>query len=129
MMESRCVPSVGAKMLLLQSPVLHAITNVSIEVLVLATLCRCHGTRSILQGSSATSSQNDDRLLEAHLRANCGSEVEIYDDLLTRDNAKTPSADVYVAGFPCQPFSGCSHARKGFDDVRGGECFRAASII
>jgi DNA-cytosine methyltransferase len=35
---------------------------------------------------------------------NCRPKVW-YDDCLTRDSSKTPYVDVYVAGFPCQPFS------------------------
>jgi len=41
-----------------------------------------------------------------------------YDDLTTRDNATAPKADVYIAGFPCQPFS-MAGLKGGFDDKRG----------
>uniref|UniRef100_A0A7S1MA44 DNA (cytosine-5-)-methyltransferase n=1 Tax=Alexandrium catenella TaxID=2925 RepID=A0A7S1MA44_ALECA len=46
-----------------------------------------------------------------------------YDDLTVRDNTKAPKADLYVAGFPCQPFS-TAGKQQGFADARGrGEIF------
>merc|ERR1719468_941385 len=46
-----------------------------------------------------------------------------FDDLTTRDNEKAPTVDMYVAGFPCQPFS-TAGLQQGFKDVRGrGEIF------
>jgi len=46
-----------------------------------------------------------------------------FDDLTVRDNTKAPKADLYVAGFPCQPFS-TAGLQQGFSDVRGrGEIF------
>jgi len=41
-----------------------------------------------------------------------------YDDLTQRDNARAPKADLYVAGFPCQPFSSAG-LQQGFKDRRG----------
>jgi len=46
-----------------------------------------------------------------------------FDDLTARDNAVAPRADLYVAGFPCQPFSSAG-LQQGFSDRRGrGEIF------
>jgi len=46
-----------------------------------------------------------------------------YDDVTTRDQSKAPRADLYVAGFPCQPFS-TAGLQQGFKDTRGrGEIF------
>jgi len=41
-----------------------------------------------------------------------------YDDLEDRDNSKAPKTDIYVAGFPCQPFS-CAGKLQGFGDEKG----------
>ena len=39
-------------------------------------------------------------------------------DITCRDHANTPQCDLYVAGFPCQPFS-LPGSRKGLHDTRG----------
>ena len=41
-----------------------------------------------------------------------------YDDLCKRNNSEAPPCDIYVAGFPCQPFSAAGLAQ-GFSDRRG----------
>lgn len=51
------------------------------------------------------------------IMANCKPRVW-YDDLTTRDNHKAPKADLYVAGFPCQPFSAAGK-QQGFNDEKG----------
>ena len=45
-----------------------------------------------------------------------------YDDLTYRDNTVLESPDLYVAGFPCQPFSQAGLG-KGFDDKENGTIF------
>jgi len=53
-----------------------------------------------------------------------------FDDLMTRDNSSstTPSVDIYVAGFPCQPFSAAG-LQKGFKDKRGMVFYGCADYI
>jgi len=58
-----------------------------------------------------------DRNARATIQANF-PHGKMYEDVTTRDNTKTPYSDVYVAGFPCQPFS-LMGLHQGFDDVRG----------
>ena len=41
----------------------------------------------------------------------------LYPDLTTRDVVETPSVDLYIAGFPCQPFSSAG-LQQGFQDQK-----------
>jgi DNA (cytosine-5)-methyltransferase 1 len=47
----------------------------------------------------------------------------MYEDLTKRDNSKVSKVDLYIAGFPCQPFSKAG-LQQGFKDKKGrGEIF------
>ena len=43
---------------------------------------------------------------------------QMYEDVTTRNNEKAPRCDLYVAGFPCQPFS-TAGKQQGFQDTQG----------
>ena len=58
-----------------------------------------------------------DPFVQSTIRANFAPRT-LFEDVLTRDNRKTPAVDVYVAGFPCQPFS-VGGKQQGFADEKG----------
>ena len=47
-----------------------------------------------------------------------------HNDILSLTKSITPSHDILVAGFPCQPYS-IAGLRKGLKDERGGDVFLA----
>lgn len=56
------------------------------------------------------------------------SPKKIFGDITTRDINDVPDIDLYVAGFPCQPFSTAGEM-KGFDDKRGNVFWSCIEVI
>ena len=54
---------------------------------------------------------------------------KIFEDLVRRDHKKLPRLDLYVAGFPCQAFSGLRNDAKGFQDPRGTIFFECLKTL
>ena len=52
----------------------------------------------------------------------------IYGDITKRDATRVPDIDLYVAGFPCQPFS-MAGDRGGFGDKRGNVFWSCLDVI
>ena len=51
------------------------------------------------------------------MKANLDPKI-LYGDIGVRDNKSAPDCDLYIAGFPCQPFSSAG-LHQGIDDVQG----------
>ena len=54
---------------------------------------------------------------------------KLYRDITTRDHKSLGKLDFYVAGFPCQAFSGMRNDAVGFDDPRGTIFFECLQTI
>jgi DNA (cytosine-5)-methyltransferase 1 len=77
-----------------------------------------------------------DHLFSSEVDADCCTVIKknykpkkIYHDMLKRDHRKLPLLDVYIAGFPCQAFSGLRNDAKGFQDPRGTIFFECLKTI
>lgn len=71
-----------------------------------------------------------DKYAAAAYKAIYDTEGEIYYSDVTRiDTAGMPDFDLFVGGFPCQPYSVASSHPRGFDDPRGALFFELARII
>ena len=55
--------------------------------------------------------------------------TNFYDDMFNRDVTKLPPIDIYVAGIPCQSWSGLNTNRKGFGVREGTLFFEALKVI
>ena len=62
------------------------------------------------------SCDSDEQVLNT-IKANHDPEIA-YNDLKQRGASDVPAVDLYVAGFPCQPFS-CTGKQQGLDDELG----------
>lgn len=71
-----------------------------------------------------------DKYAAAAYKAIYDTEGEIYYSDITRiDTAGMPDFDLFVSGFPCQPYSISSANPRGFADPRGALFFELARII
>lgn len=55
--------------------------------------------------------------------------VRLYTDITERNHTQLPTLDLYVAGFPCQAFSGLRNDALGLDDPRGTIFFECLATI
>lgn len=74
------------------------------------------------------SCDNDPKILET-IGKNFNPEI-VYVDMLNRNHKVLPKCDIYVCGFPCQPFSTLNPFQEGFDDeAKGGIFFECIKTI
>ena len=73
------------------------------------------------------SSEIDASCIET-IQANAPPDVLYDGDIRERDNTKTPKVDLYVCGFPCQPFSNAG-SKGGLEDTRGTVFFGCVDYI
>lgn len=64
-------------------------------------------------------SSDSDKRVRQHLRANVDATTIIYGGILEGNVNRVPVVDLYIAGFPCKPFSNANPTRKGARDPRG----------
>ena len=57
------------------------------------------------------------------------SMFEVYPDMLRRDNARVPEHDLYVCGFPCQPFSSLNGKSSGFREKQARPFFKMLRTV
>lgn len=72
------------------------------------------------------SSEIDKYCIES-IKANYNPKI-IFSDITKRDIKDVPNIDLYVAGFPCQPFS-IAGKKEGFNDRRGNIFFNCIDLI